>query len=96
MLLAAATLLSGCSSMIADNLPTIAGGLPPGTPARSDVQPAYPAVHDMPAQRSEAVLTDAEVKQLEADLAKDRERVGAPVDQTGTTKKRPTATRRTP
>src|SRR5262245_21007128 len=61
MLLALGMSLAGCSSMI-DHIPTSLGGLPEGVPARPQVQPAYPAVHDMPQQRPETPLTDAERK----------------------------------
>ncbi len=74
MLLAGACALAGCSSMIADNLPAAAGGLPEGAPARATTQPAYPLVHEMPPTRTAAPLNEAEQKQLEADLIAARER----------------------
>src|ERR1700742_3793757 len=47
LLLGACALLVGCSSMFADHLPTAAGGLPEGAPARPTSSTPYPAVHDM-------------------------------------------------
>jgi hypothetical protein len=63
---------SGCSSVLSQ-LPEKVGGLPEGTPERSDEQAAYPQVHAMPPKRSEAVLTDKQREKLEADLAAARE-----------------------
>jgi hypothetical protein len=71
-LLFGAALLSGCSSVI-DAIPTAAGGLPENTPARSAVQPAYPAVNDFPAGRDPA-LTAAERQLLKDDLIATRQR----------------------
>lgn len=62
----------GCSSVLSQ-LPEKVGGLPEGTPERSETQPAYPQVHAMPPKRSEAVLTDKQREKLEADLAAARE-----------------------
>jgi hypothetical protein len=66
--LAGAGPLASCSSM-GGEMPTAIGGLPQGTPARQETQPAFPAVHDMPPPRNSAVLTDEEKKRLEAELA---------------------------
>jgi hypothetical protein len=73
-LLAALSGLAGCASTITESLPTAAGGLPEGAPARAEVQPAYPAVHEMPPTRANAPLNEAEQKQLEADLIAARDR----------------------
>jgi hypothetical protein len=75
-LFAAAGFLGGCSagSTVADHLPTALGGLPEGTPQRSNTTSAYPAVHDMPPPRATTVLTDAEQTKLESDLAAARNR----------------------
>jgi hypothetical protein len=79
LLLAGAMILAGCSgSIIADHMPSMAGGLPEGTPQRPADPPAYPAVHDAPPARASAVLTDEEQRKLEADLAAARERVSNP------------------
>jgi hypothetical protein len=67
-----AALLSGCSSVI-DAIPTAAGGLPENTPARSAVQPAYPAVNDFPAARDPA-LSAAERQLLKDVLIATRQR----------------------
>jgi hypothetical protein len=75
-LFAAAGFLGGCSagSTVADHFPTALGGLPEGTPQRSNTTSAYPAVHDMPPPRQTTVLTDAEQTKLESDLAAARNR----------------------
>ena len=74
--------LSGCSSMIGDHLPQAAGGLPQDAPDRATVQPAYPAVHDMPPTRSASTLSDDERKRIEGDLIAARNRVGTNPDAT--------------
>ena len=48
-----------------------------GRPARPSKPSAYPAVNDMPPPRGTAVLTDAEQKKLEDDLAAARNRAAA-------------------
>jgi hypothetical protein len=73
-LIAATGALAGCGSMVADHLPTAAGGLPDGTPQRPTGQAVYPAVHDMPPPRSNTLLSDAEQKKLEDDLVAARKR----------------------
>ncbi|MFY9700303.1 MAG: hypothetical protein WAU59_14850 [Rhodoplanes sp.] len=70
--LGAATVIAGCSSVIS-SLPTAVGGLPEGTPERSADPPAFPRVHEMPPQRSEGVLSGAERKKVESDLAAARD-----------------------
>jgi hypothetical protein len=85
LLLAASSLLSGCSSMFADHLPNAAGGLPEGAPARPATPVSYPAVHDMPPARPDVMLSDAEAKKLQADLIAARNKTDA--DTTGATAK---------
>jgi hypothetical protein len=79
LLIAGAPLISGCSSgaMLADHLPTGVGGLPEGAPQRPAAAPAYPAVHDMPPQRTNTRLSEDEQKKLEADLIAARNRLGS-------------------
>jgi hypothetical protein len=60
--------LAGCSSTLS-SMPTQLGGMPANTPPPSAAPVAYPAVHDMPPPRQNAVLTDAEQKEAEAELA---------------------------
>jgi hypothetical protein len=60
--------LVACSTALSE-MPKEIGGLPAGTPARPDVAPEYPAVHDMPPPRTAAVLTEEERKKVEAELA---------------------------
>jgi hypothetical protein len=82
----AALTLGGCSgSMIADHLPSAVGGLPEGVPDRPPEQ-AYPAVHNMPPQRTTTTLSEAQRKQLQDDLVavRDRTATDAP-STTGTT-----------
>jgi hypothetical protein len=55
-------------------MPTELVGMPANTPQPSAAPVAYPAVHDMPPPRQNAVLTDAERKEAEAELAALRER----------------------
>jgi hypothetical protein len=93
LLLAGALILAGCSaSTVADHLPTAAGGLPDGAPQRPAKPAAYPAVHDMPPARDNAVLSDEEQKKLEADLAAARNRLGAQSGAAG----KPAASARNP
>lgn len=69
VLLAAVSLtLAACSSTLFSELPAGVGGLPAGTPERPSTPAAYPAVHDMPPPRNDAVLTDAEQKKIQSDL----------------------------
>ena len=69
LLLAALPLMAGCvASNLGDHMPTAAGGLPEGAPARPQTPQAYPAVHDLPPPRSETVLTAEEQKKVEEDL----------------------------
>ena len=77
MLLAAAVALAGCASSIADRMPTAIGGLPENAPQRPQKPPDYPAVHDMPPQRSSTVLSGAEQKRLEDELAAERAKAAA-------------------
>ena len=93
VLLAAAGVLPGCSSVI-DQIPTWAGGLPDGVPPRPATQPAYPAVHDMPPARNQTTLSEQEKAKLEEDLVASRERAarqGTPAEETtaGTRPARP-------
>ncbi len=72
--LPAVALLAGCSaSSVVDNLPSDIG-LPQGTPARPAVAPQYPAVHDMPAPRAAAPLSEEEREKLQDDLIAARDR----------------------
>jgi hypothetical protein len=71
--------LSGCAEIsqkfaaTASQMPGI--GLSPDAPARPPAaQGAYPAVHDMPAERNRIMLTDFEQQQAESDLAVARDR----------------------
>jgi hypothetical protein len=63
--------LGACSAPLAD-LPVI--GLPAGTPARPAAAGAYPAVHDVPTDRSEPMLDPTEQAKVENDLKTARDR----------------------
>lgn len=58
-------LMGGCSVPVAD-LPIV--GLPAGAPARPAEPGVYPAVHDMPAARTEPTLDPADQAKIETDL----------------------------
>jgi hypothetical protein len=70
-LLAAALVLGGCSSSIAD-LPMV--GTPADAPARPNDSGAYLPVHDLPPDREQAALPPAERAKIEAELAAARDR----------------------
>jgi len=72
--LALAAMLSGCGSFIAD-IPVV--GLPEGAPARPADSGAFPAVHDIPAPRSEATLDAAAQEKIERELIAARDRNSA-------------------
>jgi hypothetical protein len=55
------------------SLPPAVGGLPEGTPERATNLPNFPRVHEMPPERSEGVLSRAERKKVESDLAAARD-----------------------
>jgi hypothetical protein len=65
--------LGACSSVFS-SLPTQLGGMPADTPQASAAPAGYPAVHDMPPPRQNAVLTESEQKQAESELTALRER----------------------
>ena len=74
VVLAAATVVSGCTTHIADSLPTAVGGLPEHTPARPATQAEFPAVHDRPEPRTEGLLSEDERKKLKDELTASRDR----------------------
>ncbi len=63
--------LTSCSVPIAD-LPVV--GVPEGAPARPKDPGAFPAVHDMPAEREQPALAPAEQAKIESELAAARDR----------------------
>ena len=77
LLIAGAVMITGCASSVADRTPTAVGGLPEGAPARPSSPSAYPAVNDLPPARGSAVLSSAEQKRLEDELAEARNRAAA-------------------
>jgi hypothetical protein len=74
VVLAAATGVSGCTTHIADSLPTAVGGLPEHTPPRPSTQAEFPAVHDRPQARTEGLLSEDERKKLKDELTASRDR----------------------
>jgi hypothetical protein len=62
--------LASCSVPIAD-LPGI--GVPEGAPARPKDPGSFPAVHDMPADRSQPALAPDEQAKIEGELAAARD-----------------------
>jgi hypothetical protein len=60
--------MAGCTSQIADLAE------PADAPPRPAVEPAYPAVHDMPAARDTKPMTAAERQRLADELSAARER----------------------
>ncbi|MFL6795799.1 MAG: hypothetical protein ACJ8F3_00130 [Xanthobacteraceae bacterium] len=80
---------AGCASNIGESLPAAVGGLPENAPHRPSDPGTYPAVHETPPPRSQAVLTDAEQRKLEQELiaARERAKTAAPDNTAGTDKK---------
>ncbi|HWV97348.1 MAG TPA: hypothetical protein VN130_09380 [Xanthobacteraceae bacterium] len=63
--------LAGCSVSVAD-LPLV--GVPEGAPARPKDPGTFPAVHDLPAPRQQAVMDRAEQERLQSELAATRDK----------------------
>lgn len=74
---AAAPVLGGCASTVAD-LPIV--GAPANLPARPARPGEYLPIHDMPAARDTSALAPSDQAKLEAELiaARDRQAVAAP------------------
>jgi hypothetical protein len=72
--LALTLLVPGCSTAQIDSVPQELGGLPAGAPARPGEAVPFPAVHDMPPQRTTSLLDTEQQKRLEADLIRLRNR----------------------
>jgi hypothetical protein len=69
-----ATVLTGCApGPVIDRLPSELG-LPAAAPARPETPYEYPAVHDMPPDRTSAPMTEDEQVRLEKELIKVRDR----------------------
>jgi hypothetical protein len=73
--------MAGCTSQIADLAE------PVDTPPRPAAEPAYPAVHDMPAARDTKPMTAAERQRLADELSAARERQEAEVAEPAQPKK---------
>jgi hypothetical protein len=78
VVLAVGLVLAACSASESfegiENLPPTMGGLPADAPTRPKTPYQYPAVHDMPAPRSEKTLNDEQLLKLEKDLTAARDR----------------------
>ncbi|HYI27114.1 MAG TPA: hypothetical protein VD863_04605 [Bradyrhizobium sp.] len=89
---------AGISDKMSETIGTMpAVGLPANAPERPAERPAYPAVHDMPPQRTTAVLTADEQRMMERELvsARDGQKAAAtPAAQPAAAK--PAAARRRP
>lgn len=72
-----AAMLGGCASQLSQ-LPVI--GVPANTPARPDGPAIYPAVHDVPPPREQAVLEPEERARIQKELvaARDQQAKEAP------------------
>jgi hypothetical protein len=75
--------MAGCTSHIADVAE------PADVPARPAVDPAYPAVHEMPATRDTKPMTAAERQRLMDELSAARERQEAETADLAQPKKAP-------
>ena len=75
--------MAGCTAHIAD----IAE--PADVPARAAVEPAYPAVHEMPAARDTKPMTAAERQRLTDELSAARERQEAETADLAQAKREP-------
>jgi hypothetical protein len=89
-LLAAALVVGGCSTQVAD-MPLI--GVPSDAPPRPKEAGAYLPVHDLPQARDEAAMNTAEQKRIAKELidARDRQAQAAtpPAPTTPPAKKKP-------
>jgi hypothetical protein len=70
--------VAGCGSSLGTQVPF--GGLPPESPPRAAVQPAYPHVYDTPPPRETKLATAQEQAAIEAELAALRKKVNARAD----------------
>jgi len=70
----AAASLGACASTVSDAIPQPLGGLSAEAPARPAEPAAFPAVHDMPPARDGRILTEAEIKKAQEELAALRQR----------------------
>lgn len=82
-LFAAALVVGGCSSQIAD-MPAV--GLPTDAPQRPKEAGSYLPVHDLPPDREEEAMKPAELSKIQAELvaARDRQASTGTPPKTGT------------
>jgi len=81
--------VGGCATSIAD-IPLI--GVPSDAPARPKEAGAYPAIHDLPADREQTAMEPSEQIKIQKELiaARDRQAAGG-AGGTGTPAKNPSA-----
>jgi hypothetical protein len=83
--LACALGLSACASMSEKMSTSMAEnsmiGLPANAPARPEAPPTFPAVHDIPPPRSNAVLTSTEQVKMEEELTAARDQLNGTAAQ---------------
>jgi hypothetical protein len=63
--------VGGCATSVAD-MPIV--GVPPGAPARPKEAGAYPAVHDIPADREQSAMDPTEQTKIAKELIAARDR----------------------
>ena len=84
--------VGGCATSIAD-IPLV--GVPSDAPARPKEAGAYPAIHDLPADREQSVMEPSEQAKLQKELIAARDRqagaAGATAGSTGPAAKKPSA-----
>jgi hypothetical protein len=80
--------LGGCATSIAD-IPLI--GVPSDAPSRPKDPSAYPAVHDIPAEREQTAMAPSEQAKIQKELiaARDRQAGGTVTQPAGTAKTQP-------
>ena len=82
LLILAVPLLAACTTAQLDALPKEIGGLPESAPKRLDNPPPFPAVHDMPPPRSQALMDKDEQTRLQSDLVAARTKLQTQQNQT--------------
>jgi hypothetical protein len=84
--------LGGCATSIAD-IPLI--GVPSDAPTRPKEAGAYPAIHDLPADREQSAMEPSEQVKMQKELIAARDRqagtAGATATGTATAAKKPSA-----
>ena len=79
-LILALPVFTSCSTVLSQ-LPESMGGEPASMPERSATPAAYPAVHDMPPPRTDAVLTEKQRQDATSELDEIRARQAKQVEE---------------